>query len=107
MNLKVAISQFAPLLDFLLIERDKVEDVTENGIILPEASKVPASTGKVLAAGPDTKLPVGTRILFGKYAGTSVTIQNTDYILMPEKEAIAVIRDPSSDDAPIGGVANG
>ena len=95
LDVSITAAQFQPLQSFMLVRRDEVETKLANGLVLPESSKVPATTGRILSTGPDApaSLGVGTRILFGKYAGTEIKLDGTDYLIINDKEVIAVIKD--------------
>jgi len=95
LDVSITAAQFQPLQSFMLVKRDEVETKLANGLVLPESSKVPATTGRILATGPDapTALCVGVRVLFGKYAGTEIKLDGVDYLIISDKEVIAVIKD--------------
>lgn len=90
--------KFRPLGDRVLIKRLENEDVTEGGIIIPDAAKERAQTGQVIAVGngrldSDGKLipmnvKVGDKIFFGKYSGTEA---GDDYIIVREEDILGII----------------
>ncbi|RMF00510.1 MAG: co-chaperone GroES [Chloroflexi bacterium] len=94
MNLK-------PLGDRLIVEPIEQEEVTASGIVLPETAKEKPMQGKVLATGPGARKEDGTRIhmdvaegdtvLYAKYAGTEVKIDNKKYLIMKESDVLAVV----------------
>ena len=90
-----------PLHDRVIVKRVEEEEVVKGGIIIPDTAKEKPMEGEVVAAGPgkimdDGKRAVmdvkaGDRILFGKYSGTEIKIDDEDYIIMREDEILAVI----------------
>ncbi len=90
-----------PLHDRVVIERMEEEQTTPGGIVIPDTAKEKPHRGKVLAVGNGKLLDngetrpldvkVGDVVLFGKYAGTEVTIGEEDYLIMREEDILAVI----------------
>ena len=90
-----------PLSDRVLIKRVEPEEEYRGGIVIPDPAKekpqegevVAVGDGKVLDSGTKVKMSVktGDRILFGKYAGTEVTIENVEYIIMREDEVLGIM----------------
>lgn len=90
-----------PLGDRIVIEVAEVELKTKSGIIMPETSKEKPQKGKVVAVGTGKLLDNGTRavpevkvgeeILFNKYAGTEVKIDEKDYLVIRESDILAII----------------
>lgn len=90
-----------PLADRVLVERIEEEEVKKGGIIIPETAKEKPQRGKVIAVGPGRldengnrvpmEVKVGDEILFSKYAGTEVNIDDKEYLIMREDEILAVI----------------
>jgi chaperonin GroES len=90
-----------PLHDRVLIKRLEEQEVVKGGIIIPDTAKEKPMEGEVVVAGPgkvqeDGKrspmdVKKGDRILFGKYAGTEIKIDQEDYVIMREEEILAVI----------------
>ena len=90
-----------PLHDRVVIRRLEEETTTKGGIVLPDTATEKPSRGKVLAVGPgklldtgDTRpvdLQEGDEVLFGKYAGTEVKIDDEDLIVMREDDIMGVI----------------
>ena len=89
-----------PLHDRVIVERLEEEKKSAGGIIIPDAAKEKPMKGKVVAVGPgkrtdDGKLqPMdvksGDTILFGKYSGTDVKIDGTEYVVMREDDIMGV-----------------
>ncbi len=89
-----------PLHDRVLVKRIEEKEVVKGGIIIPDTAKEKPMEGEVVAVGPGkmseegkrTALDVkpGDRVLFGKYAGTEIKIDDEDYVIMREEEILAV-----------------
>jgi len=90
-----------PLHDRILVERIEEQEVMKGGIIIPDTAKEKPQEAKVIAVGggkvtdEGTKLPmdvkVGDRILFGKYSGSEVRIDDKDYLILREEDVLAVL----------------
>ena len=90
-----------PLGDRLIVEPIEQEDTTASGIILPETAKEKPQRGKVLAAGPGRRDDEGKRIemdvkegdtvLYAKYAGTEVKLDDTKYLIFKETDVLAIV----------------
>ena len=85
-----------PLSDRVLILPDAAEEKTAGGLIIPDTAKEKPLAGKVVAAGPGTKdvtmeVKEGDHVLYGKYAGTEIRIDGTDYLIMKQQDILAVI----------------
>ena len=91
-----------PLHDRVLVTRlDKKKDEKRGGIIIPDSAKEKPMEGKVIAVGSGRRLKdgkrvplevkVGDRILFGKYAGTEVKINDKEHMIIKEDEVLGVI----------------
>jgi chaperonin GroES len=90
-----------PLNDRLLVIRVEEEQKSRGGIIIPDTAKEKPMEGKVIAVGPgkmgdDGKrtpldVKVGNRVLFSKYAGTEINIDDVEHLFMKEDDVLAVI----------------
>ena len=90
-----------PLHDRVLVKRIEEKEVVKGGIIIPDTAKEKPMEGEVLAAGPgkimeDGKraamdVKAGDRVLFGKYSGTEIKIDDQDYVIMREDEILAIV----------------
>ncbi len=85
-----------PLADRVLVEPAAAETKTASGIIIPDTAQEKPQKGKIVAVGPGTKdnpvtLKVGDNILYGKYSGTELKYENSDYLIMRESDILAVI----------------
>jgi len=85
-----------PLADRVIIEPAQAETKTSSGIIIPDTAKEKPQRGTIVAAGPGKKdepvtVKVGDVVLYGKYAGTEITIDGKDYLIMKESDVLAII----------------
>lgn len=84
-----------PLGERVVIEPAKAEEKTSSGIIIPDTAKEKPQQGIVMAVPVDKKsevtVKVGDLVLYGKYAGTEITIDGGDYLIMKEEDILAVI----------------
>ena len=92
---------FRPLHDRVLIKRIEDQETVKGGIIIPDTAKeksqegevISVGTGKTLENGSVVPLEVkeGDRILFGKYSGDEIKLQNQDYIILREDEIVGLL----------------
>ena len=85
-----------PLSDRVLILPNPAEQRTAAGLIIPDSAKEKPLAGKVVAVGPGTaevkmEVKVGDEVLYGKSAGTEVAIDGVDYLIMAQKDILAVV----------------
>lgn len=85
-----------PLADRVLIEPAPAETKTASGLIIPDNAKEKPQKGTVIAAGKGTRdepitVKVGDTVLYGKYAGTELKLEGTDYLIMRESDILAII----------------
>ncbi len=85
-----------PLADRVLVEPAPAETKTSGGIIIPDTAKEKPMRGKIVAVGngkPDEPMTVkvGDIVLYGKYAGTELTIEGKEYLIMKESDIYAII----------------
>ncbi len=85
-----------PLADRVIVESAAAEERTAGGIIIPDTAKEKPQRGKILAVGTGKKdepmtVKVGDVVLYGKYAGTEVTVEGKDYLIMRESDIFAII----------------
>lgn len=85
-----------PLADRVLVEPMQAEEKTKSGIIIPDTAKEKPQRGTVVAAGPGTKdekmeVKVGDVVLYGKYAGSELSVEGKDYLMMRQSDILAVI----------------
>jgi len=94
-------ARIRPLGDRVLIKRLEAEEKTAGGIVLPDTAKEKPKKGKVVAVGEGKQLDSGDKVacqvkkgdvvLFGSFAGTEVTVEGDEYILMSEDEILAIV----------------
>ena len=86
----------SPLSDRVIVEPAAAEEVTAGGIIIPDTAKEKPQKGTVVAVGPGKKdepttVQVGQHVLYGKYAGTEVTVEGKNYLILRESDLYAVV----------------
>jgi chaperonin GroES len=91
-----------PLHDRVLVKRFDEEEKTKGGIIIPDTAKEKPAQGEIIAVGGGRVAENGTvrplavkkgdRILFGKYSGTEIKIDGTEYLMMREDDILGVIQ---------------
>ena len=86
-----------PLADRVLIKVSEAETTTASGIIIPDNAQEKPQKGTVIAVGKGTKdnpmtVKVGDKILYGKYAGTELKYNGSDYMIMKESDILAIIK---------------
>jgi chaperonin GroES len=90
--------QVTPLHDRVLIQRIEEKETVKGGIIIPDSAKEKPQEGKVIAVGAGkiekgARVPLdvkaGDRVLFGKYSGTEIRVNNEDYLILREDEILA------------------
>lgn len=85
-----------PLSDRVVILPNPAEEKTAGGLIIPDTAKEKPLAGKVVAAGPGTseikmEVKVGDQVLYGKYAGTEISIEGENYLIMKQSDILAII----------------
>lgn len=85
-----------PLADRVLVEPAPAEERTAAGIIIPDTAKEKPQKGTVVAVGPGKKdepmtVKSGDKVLYGKYAGTEINVDGSDYLIMRESDILAII----------------
>ena len=96
-----AVPKIRPLGGKVLVKRLEAEEVTEGGIVLPDAAKEKPQKGTVLALGDGKQLDDGTRakfqvkkgdkVLFTSYAGTEIKLGGEEHMLMDESDILAIL----------------
>lgn len=91
-----------PLGDRLVVEPQARDEVTSSGLVLPDTAREKPMEGEVISTGPGRVLDNGERqeieiqkgqtVLFAKYAGTEVKYNDTEYLIISEKDVLAVIK---------------
>ena len=85
-----------PLADRVLVQPEAAEETTASGIIIPDTAKEKPMRGKIIAIGEGKKdepltVKAGDTVLYGKYAGTELTVNDTEYLIMRESYIFAII----------------
>ena len=83
-----------PIGDRVLVKMEEVEEKTSGGIYIPQTAQEKTQTGTVEAVGDDKdviKVKKGDKVMYDKYAGTSVTIDGKEYLLMKMQDIMATI----------------
>lgn len=96
------VKDIKPLADRVLVEPTEKDETTASGIVLPETAKEKPQEGLVLAVGPGRLLDNGERapmqvkakdrVLFAKYAGTEIKRDDKKYLILSEKDILAVLK---------------
>jgi chaperonin GroES len=94
-------TKIRPLHDRILVERIEEGEVKKGGIIIPDTAKEKPQEGKVIAVGSGKvtedgkRVPLdvkgGDRILFGKYSGSEVKIEDKEYLILREEDVLAIL----------------
>lgn len=93
---------YKPIADRVIIQPNDTNEITPGGIYIPETAKEKSQLGKVVAVGAGridngTKIPmdcvVGDTVLYGKYSGTEIVIDDVTYLIMKENEILAIQND--------------
>ena len=95
MNLK-------PLADRVIVKAAEAEEKTKGGIILPDTAKEKPMQGEIVAVGTGKvaedgkvialEVKVGDKVLYGKYSGTEINVDDTEYLIMRESDIFAIIK---------------
>jgi len=90
-----------PIGDKMLVKRLEAEEKTAGGIVLPDTAKEKPAEGKVLALGDgknveggkriEFQVKKGDRVIFSSYAGTEITVEGEEYLIMSEDDVLAII----------------
>lgn len=85
-----------PLHDRVIVKPAAAEETTKGGIIIPDTAKEKPQRGTVIAAGPGKKdepvtVKTGDTVLYGKYAGTEISLNGEDFLIMRESDILAIV----------------
>jgi len=93
--------KFRPLHDRVLVEREESEEKTAGGIIIPDTAKEKPMQGKIVAVGSGARdeqgkvtpldVKAGDTVLFGKWSGTEIKLDGTDYLIMKESDIMGIL----------------
>jgi chaperonin GroES len=95
-------TELVPLADRIVITPLKQDEVTASGLVIPDTAKEKPQQGEIVAVGPGrfdekggNRIPmdvkVGNKVLYGKYSGTEVTIENEQYLILRESDVLAIV----------------
>ncbi len=95
------VSTLKPLGDRVFVKVSESEEKTAGGIYLPDQAREKPQVGEVAAVGPGkknddgqlvaTELKVGDKVLYSKYAGTEVKLGDVEYVLLAERDVLAIV----------------
>ena len=90
-----------PLGDRSLVKPEEQEETTKSGLVLPDTAKEKPQRGTVIAVGPGRvtdegktiplEIKAGDTVLFAKYSGTEIRLEDEDYLLIAERDVLAII----------------
>ncbi|QUI22714.1 co-chaperone GroES [Vallitalea pronyensis] len=92
--------KLVPLGDRVVLKQLEAEQVTKSGIVLPSGAKEKPQEAEVIAVGPGgivdgkevaMEVKVGDKVIYSKYAGTEVKLENNDYIIVKQNDILAVV----------------
>jgi chaperonin GroES len=92
--------KLSPLADRVVIKALEETETMRGGLYIPDTAKEKPQQGEVIAVGPgrfekDKRVPmdvkVGDKVLYGKYSGTEVTIDNEQYLILRESDVLAIV----------------
>lgn len=91
-----------PLADRVVVQKLDPEEKTSGGIVLPDTAREKPQEGKVISVGPGAfddkgqrkpmEVKEGDRVLFAKYSGTEVKIEGEEYLILSERDILAVVK---------------
>ena len=90
-----------PLGDHIIVQASTAEEVTRGGIVLPDTAKETPQQAMVIAVGPgklteagkrvEMEIKAGDKVVFSKYGGTEITVDGQDYLILSERDVLAVV----------------
>lgn len=99
--ISLSVSTVKPLGDRVFVKVSASEDKTPGGILLPDNAKEKPQVGEIASVGPgkrnddgsrqEVEVKVGDKVLYSKYAGTDIKLSSEDYVLLSEKDILAVV----------------
>jgi chaperonin GroES len=97
----LSVSTVKPLGDRVFVKISDSEEKTPGGILLPDTAKEKPQVGEIVAAGPgrrnddgsrsEMEVKVGDKVLYSKYAGTDIKLGGEEYVLLAEKDILAIV----------------
>ncbi len=98
--------KFRPLHDRVLIERIDLDEKTAGGIIIPDTAKEKPVEGRIVATGSGARSEDGTvhpldvktgdRVLFGKWSGTEVKVDDVEYLILRESDIMGIVQETAA-----------
>ncbi|MDB4951129.1 MAG: groES [Gemmatimonadetes bacterium] len=89
-----------PLADRVVVKASEDTEQMRGGLYIPDTAKEKPQMGEVMAVGPgkfedgkrvEMELKVGNKVLYGKYSGTEVTVDNEQYLILRESDVLAIV----------------
>ena len=97
----LSVSTVKPLGDRVFVKVSESEEKTAGGILLPDAAKEKPQVGEIVAVGAgkrnddgsraEMEVKVGDKVLYSKYAGTDIKLSGDEYVLLAEKDILAIV----------------
>src|SRR6476619_4761902 len=97
----LSVSTVKPLSDRVFVKVSASEEKTAGGILLPDTAKEKPQIGEIVAVGPgkrnddgsrsEPEIKVGDKVLYSKYAGTDIKLGTEEYVLLSEKDILAIV----------------
>ncbi|MCB0719448.1 MAG: co-chaperone GroES [Bacteroidetes bacterium] len=93
-------TNITPLGDRVVVKAEAAEEKTASGLFIPDTAKEKPQRGTIVAVGPgrfengtkiDMTVKAGDTVLYGKYAGTEITLDDNDYLIMRESDILGVV----------------
>ncbi len=91
-----------PLADRIVVKQLDPQEKTKSGLVLPDTAREKPQEGKVIAVGSGRllddgavkplEIKTGDRVLYGKYAGTEVSLEGDEYLILREEDVLAIVR---------------
>lgn len=98
--------EITPIFNRVFVEREIVDEKTKSGLFIPEQAREKPMRGKVIAVGPGKHLDngtlrpvpvkVGDSVLYGKYAGSSVTVMGREILLLIDEDIFGIVEDEAA-----------
>lgn len=84
-----------PIGERILLRTEQEEEKTKSGLYIPETAQEKTQVGEVIAIGDDTdkiKVKVGQRVMYDKYAGTNIKIDDVEHLILKCEDVIAIVQ---------------
>ncbi len=100
-SVSLSVSTVKPLGDRVFVKVSPSEEKTPGGILLPDTAKEKPQVGEIAAVGPgkrsddgvrqEPEVKIGDKVLYSKYAGTDIKLGTEEYVLLSEKDILAIV----------------